>query len=189
LTRFPGHLALVLTMLGSVNAKAVTVEALDITHEGNSYSVAFAVAVAADPVEVSKTLADYALWPKLSNIIIESRRLDVLPSGIERIGVTFHTCLFGAVFCRTIRQVKDLDRLPDGRSFVTTMVPEQSDFLSGSERWEVRGDGKDTTRLTYTASLVLGFRVPPVIGPWLLKRELRRELIATADKLEALAAH
>lgn len=178
-----------LATLGASNATAFTVESMEIDHTGDTYAVAFEVTVAADSVKARNILTNYAKWPSLSDNIIESRLVDVLPSGTERISVTFRSCIIASLFCKVIRQVKDLDRLPDGNSYITTLVPGQADFASGSERWQIQAEGKDKTRLRYDATLVLAFRVPPLIGPWLLKRALRRELIGTANKLEQLVAH
>lgn len=185
--RLLGQVAVSLALCGVASALAFTVESLSVRHDENNYSITFAVALAADSREVRKLLADYAMWPKLSSIITDSQRIDVLPSGMERIGITFRTCLVGQILCKTIRQVKDLEHVPGAQAFVTTMVPEQSDFASGSERWEIQDQGKDKTRLTYSATLVPSFRIPPVVGPWLLMRALRAELVATAEKVEALA--
>jgi hypothetical protein len=42
--------------------------------------------------------------------------------------------------------------------------------------------------LRYDSAFVLAFRLPPLIGPWLMKRELRREILTSAAKLEQLVA-
>lgn len=67
------------------------------------------------------------------------------------------------------------------------IVPGHGDFASGWELWQIVAEGKNRTRLRYEAQLVLAFHMPPLIGPWILERELRRELIGTATRVEKLA--
>jgi hypothetical protein len=66
------------------------------------------------------------------------------------------------------------------------MVPEQGDFTSGWEHWRILAE-QGKTRIHYNAEIVPGFRLPPLIGPSILKGKLRKTLIGTVKKLETLA--
>ena len=96
----------------------------------------------------------------------------------------FRTCIL--VFCKTIRQVKDVTSISPG-VLVTENVAELSDFAAGHETWRIVPHGA-RTRVSYAGMLEPAFRVPPVIGPWIVKRKLRQRLVATARRLERLAA-
>lgn len=167
-------------------ATAVTIGKVDITHKKRTYDVTFDVLVAADPVKARRLLTDYSQWPHLSDTITESRLLETLPDGRQRVSVSFRSCVL-TIFCKTIRQVKDMETGPSRSTYRTEMVSGHGDFASGWELWQIVAEG-NKTRLHYDAKLVLAFHVPPLIGPWILKRKLRRELIVTATKVEKLAA-
>ena len=174
-------------LLCAANATAYSLEAVEVEHSGDTYVIGFEVTLEANAIEVGKVLADYAMWPRLSDNIMASQLVDTPPGGAQqRIAVTFHACVLAGLICRSLRELKDLETLPDGRTFVSSFVPRQADFASGFERWQLRPLADGTTRLRYDSSFVLAFRLPPLIGPWLMKRELRREILASAAKLEQL---
>jgi len=175
-------------LLRAGGAAAYSIETVEVEHTSETYVVGFQVILAARTLEVSQVLADYAMWPKLSDNITQARLDDSLPAGGQRIEVTFHACVLARLICRSLRQLKDLERRADGFTFVSTFVPGQADFASGFERWQLHSVDANTTRLRYDSAFVLAFRLPPLIGPWLMKRELRREILASAAKLEELAA-
>ena len=167
----------------------MSVESVDIARDGDAYSVAFDVIVAANAADVRRMLIDYREWPRLSDSVTESRLVAAPSGGVQRISVTLRSCVVIGLFCKVIRQVKDLESLADGAGYVTKFVPGQGDFASGAESWRIVAESDATTRLRYNAAFVPAFHVPRFIGPWLLKRALRRELIGAATKLELLAGH
>jgi hypothetical protein len=186
--RFGFLFAGLVALLWLANATAYSLETVEVEHNGDTYVIGFEVTLAANAIEVGKVLADYAMWPRLSDNITASQLLDTRPAGAQRIAVDFHACVLAGLICRSLRQLKDLEGLPDGRTFVSTFVPRQPDFTSGFERWQLKPLPDGRTRLRYDSSFVLAFRLPPLIGPWLMKRELRREILASAAKLEQVVA-
>jgi hypothetical protein len=166
---------------------AYSVEALDVTHEGETYSVNFDVRIDADADRARDLLADYRQWPKISRTITETRLLRAFPDGRQRISATLESCI-AFIFCTTLRQVKDLGPAAGVGSFRAELVEGEGDFSSGWELWEIAADAPRSTRLRYRARLVPSFTLPPLVGPWLLKRELRRELLGTAAAVEKLLA-
>ncbi|MCZ6658320.1 MAG: SRPBCC family protein [Gammaproteobacteria bacterium] len=165
-------------------AVAVTIRTLEITHDKGSYQVTFDVLLAAEPEKAWALLSDYQQWSRLSHNLKEAQLLEHFPDGRQRIRVRFRSCVL--IFCKTIRQVKDVTTRPKG-DILTVMVPEQGDFTSGWEHWRILAE-QDKTRVHYNAEIVPGFRLPPLIGPSILKHKLRRTLIGMAKKLETLAA-
>ncbi|MFQ6022528.1 MAG: SRPBCC family protein [Acidiferrobacterales bacterium] len=174
---------LTITLFATTPAAAVTIHKLEITRSQDSYLVTFDVLVAADPAKARELLSDYRQWPRLSKTLKESRLLKTFADERQRVRLRFRTCVL--IFCKTIHQVKDVENRPNS-DIVTVMVPEDSDFASGWERWQILAEG-EKTRVRYHAEIVPGFGVPPLIGPWILKRKLRRTLIRTAKTLEILA--
>jgi hypothetical protein len=177
-------LTFTITLFTPAQAVAATIRTLEITHSQGSYHVTFDVLLATEPEKAWVLLSDYHQWPRLSHNLKEAQLLERFPDGRQRIRVRFRSCVL--IFCKTIRQVKDVTAGPTG-DILTVMVPEQGDFTSGWERWRILAE-QDKTRVYYTAKIVPGFRLPPLIGPSILKGKLRKMLIGTAKKLETLAA-
>jgi hypothetical protein len=163
---------------------AATVRHLEVTHNKQTYLIAFDVLLTAEQARVRKFLSDSTQWPRLSHQVREGHLLKTFPDGGQRVGLSFRSCVL--IFCKTIRQVKDVRIRPNGDIF-TVMVREQGDFDSGWERWQIRAEG-DKTRVQYHATLVPSSGVLPLIGPWIVGNTLRRMLLDAANKLEVLAA-
>jgi hypothetical protein len=89
------------------------------------------------------------------------------------------------VFCKTVRRVMDVEQRPDG-DILSLADPSQSDFRHVREHWQIFPE-TPRTRLRYEAEYVPGFYVPPLLGPWLIKRRLHNELIVVFGRLEELA--
>jgi hypothetical protein len=176
-------LAFTIALSSMAPAVAVNISDLGITHSKRTYFVTFDVLLEVEPARTRELLSDYRQWRRLSDTLSESQLLRTFPDGRQRIRLRFHSCAL--FFCKTIQQIKDVVIRPNG-DIVTTIVPEHSDFASGWERWRIRAE-QNKTRLQYHAVLVPAFRVPPLIGPWVLKSRLRHTLIGTAKKLEVLA--
>ena len=74
-------------------------------------------------------------------------------------------------------------------SRVATDVKWSDDFESGSARWTVRAcaSAASMTCLDARIELVPAFWVPPVIGPWVLRRKMAEEARRTSVGLEVMA--
>jgi hypothetical protein len=166
-------------------ATAVVVEQVDIAHSNDTYTVFFDVVVNGPAERARGILTDYKQWPQLSKTIRDSRLVDTHADGRQRVSVTFRACIL-FIFCKDLRQVKDMETGSARASYRTELVPGEGDFASGKELWEILSQPDHTTRLRYRATLVLAFRLPPIIGPWLLKRQLYGELMVTAVRVEEL---
>lgn len=160
---------------------------MEISHDGDTYLVSFDVLITADAAKARALLGDYTQWPRLSDVVTGARLVSALPDGRQRVSLDVRSCVL-KVFCKSIRQVKDMAVDPGATSYRTEMVPGLGDFASGWEHWRITAESDLRTRLRYDAKLIVAFNVPPLIGPWILKRELRRELIGTAERLEQLVA-
>lgn len=155
----------------------------EVAHVNGRYAVEFDVRLAAPPERLKHYLTDYANYASYFRSIRESRVLGRTRNGALRVHLRLHSCVL--FFCRTATIVKDVTERPDG--LITARIePALSDFREATEVWRIVPDGGQT-RLQYQAALVPKFYVPPVFGPWLLKRHIRTTLERSAVKLEALA--
>jgi hypothetical protein len=178
-------LTVMFTLFMSEQAGAAAIRTLEITHTEESYHVTFDVLLATRPEKVRLLLSDYHQWPRLSDTLEEAELLALFPDGRQRVRLGFRACVL--IFCKTVRQVKDVTTGPR-TDILAAMVPELGDFAFGWERWQILAE-EDETRIRYTADIAPSFALPPLIGPMILIGELRSMLVETAMKLETLAIH
>ena len=67
-----------------------------------------------------------------------------------------------------------------------TIDPETSDFHVSNETWEFRREGAGTV-VNYAIEFEPKFWVPPVVGPYILKRKLESHGGGAVDRIESLA--
>ncbi len=166
-------------------ASAVTIVHTEATYTDGRYQVSFEVVLDADRNKVWQIMTDYEHLPRVSKVIVASRILKTEDSNHHRVDVTFHACVL--IFCKTMKKVVDIQTWPQNDILVTG-DPKLSDFSYSVEHWRVVTEGAKT-RLFYTAQMVPDFFIPPLIGPWLMKSFLQREIKATAIEVETLAGH
>lgn len=162
---------------------AAQVTANEITRDGDRYEVAFDVRIAAPADRLMRYLTDYANYSEYFHSIRESTLLAGAPRAAQRVRLRLRGCVW--FFCRTVTFVKDVTAAADGE-IRARIEPRLSDFREATEYWRVTPSAGET-RLQYRAALVPDFFVPPLIGPWLLKRQIRASLISGAETLETLA--
>jgi hypothetical protein len=172
-------------LLASSSAYAADIRRLEATHDDDRYKLTFEVVLNAERDKVWNIMTDYDHLTRVSKIIVESRILKKEDENRHRVGVTLHACVM--IFCKTMNKVVDILARPRDDIMVTG-VPALSDFSYSVEHWQVSAEGANT-RLHYTAEMVPDFFVPPLIGPWMVKYFLKREITVTAIQVEALAGH
>jgi hypothetical protein len=174
---------LVLASLCACPARAAQIDAVSVTHRDNGFKIAFDAVVDAPARQVYAVLADYARLGKL-NPVITAMSVERTPNGRgERVRSVINSCVW--FFCRQIVQVEDVTE-PDANTIVGHIVPGAGDFESGWCFWRITRDGA-RTRLHYEAVRVPAFWIPPLIGPWAIKRTVREQLEASVMILERLA--
>ena len=93
-------------------------------------------------------------------------------------------------FCRRIKQIQVVTEM--GNGYLQSVTdPKQSDMAYGKVLWHVRPDQQNTelTLITYSADFEPDFFVPPLIGPWIMKRRLLKEGRKTVNGIERKAQH
>ena len=180
-------LCLLLAALPALVHAALVINELDVANEEQTYTLRVDVLVAGDAAKARAIVSDYRQWPAVSKSLTEARLIAQYPDGRQRVSLTVRACIL-MVFCKSVQQVKDLEPFIPPDTYRTVMVAGAGDFRSGYETWQVFADGQNKTRLKYHAVLVVAFRVPPVIGPWILRRHLQIELVRTAKNVEMLLA-
>ncbi|MGD9000625.1 MAG: SRPBCC family protein, partial [Granulosicoccaceae bacterium] len=154
-----------------------------VEHKDKRYFIKLDMLIDADPGRVHKLLTDYNKLGRLNDSIKTSEIVYSLNERTHRVRVVTKACVL--FFCKTIRQMQDVEQL-DNNIIVATVIPEQSDFDYAHARWSIRRE-KDRTRVTFNADLKPSFWVPPLIGPPVIKKKLYNETLDTIETVERLA--
>ncbi len=180
--RFIHGAYLLLFLIGINPSYADEIRRLDVTNDAGRYTVRFEVMLDASVDKALPLMMEPANWPKLSDVIIDSQVLSGLPGHKKKVKVTLEGCVL--FICKTLLKTELMESLPNGE-ITTLALPDQSDFLYAREIWRITGDDMHT-RVEYHAELVPDFFVPPVIGPYILRKKIQSLLIQTAHNLERL---
>jgi hypothetical protein len=156
---------------------AAEVLALTVEHRDDFYHLDLDARVAAPPGAVWATLTDYPRLHRLSPAVRSSTDLGQDLQGYHLVHTLSHICVW--IFCRDLEQVQRMQPGPGWR-LQADHLPERSDFAFGQMRWRLAPEGTGT-RFHLSARLRPSFRVPPLLGPLVVRQGLR------GYALEALA--
>jgi len=142
-----------------------------------------AMVVHAPAKYVRGVLTDYAHIYRLNPSIIESDILASPEQGVVRVRTLVVGCV--AFFCRRVGRVEDVHELASG-DLQAAIVPELSDLKSGAAEWRLQREGEHTL-VTYRAHMEPDFFIPPLIGSYFVRRNIRKEIMTTFTRLECVA--
>lgn len=172
--------AIVLISGGTLSAdlRDVTVE-----KEEKRYRLTSETRFDASVADLYRVLIDYDLFTEFSSVFVESRNLRAAANGKPRYFTRMEGCML--LFCKSFVRIGELTLTPHSE-IIAMADPKQSDFNYSRERWQLVADG-DGVLLKYEFELEPSFWVPPVIGPYVMKRVLRAGGSDAVDRIEALA--
>lgn len=133
--------------------------------------------------DLFRVLTDYDLFTKFTSAIAEARNVE--PDDLGR--PQFYTRMEGCVlwWCKSLIRQGYLELTPT--TLVIAMTdPESSNFKYSRESWKLVRDGEKTV-MTYNFEMEPDFFVPPIIGPYMIKRSLKSGGRDAVDRIEALA--
>lgn len=164
-------------------ASAAELERVTVEREDDRYVLHSETVLAATPAQLYALLIDYDSFTKFTSAFSESRNVEPDDEGRPR----FYTRMEGCVllFCVTFERHGHLELKPE--SHITAIVdPEASDFKYSVETWELI-EREEGTLLVYQFEMEPDFWVPPIIGPFYIRRALRAGAVDAVDRIEALA--
>ena len=132
---------------------------------------------------VRSVVTDYIHIYRLSDSIIESKVLNSSEKGKTEVETQVLCCV--PVFCREVTRVEEVRELDNGE-IQTVVIPEKSDFRSGSATWKFISNGF-TTLLRYEATLEPDFFIPPVLGTQMVIDNMRKEFSTTIYRIQHIA--
>jgi len=185
---FTRHLirrGLYLVVLGAfaMNVAAAELRSISVSLEEGRYHLTSETLFEVSQDDIYAVLVDYDLFEKFSSAIVESRNIEPGADGRPR----FYTRLEGCILLYCMSFVRNgYLLLTPKHDIVAVSDPEESDFNYSRERWQLSGEG-DSTLLIYNFEMEPSFWVPPVIGPYYIKRVLKAGGSRAVSRIETLA--
>ena len=163
--------------------QAVKVHAVSASQQGAAYLVEVDALVNVPESRARRLLTDYNHLGRINPDIKRSEILLTRGPGDYRVRTVSEVCVW--FYCKRLHQVQDVIEAQDG-SITATVLPEQSDFRYGVARLNLWQE-PDGARVLIRGELEPDFWIPPVIGPWVVKRKLISEALDTVRNLERVA--
>ena len=161
--------------------QAGSIQDSSVSREGDIYSLSVTARIEAPPARAYRSITDFSNLAAINPSIEESTVLES-QGNRRRVHTVIRVCIL--VFCKRVQQVQDVT-LVDSGTLEAVMVPGAGDFRGGDARWTITADGA-ATELQFSETFEPDFWVPPVIGTWLIERELVREVAETAMYIEGI---
>jgi hypothetical protein len=179
----PGILAGLLVSFCAGVSSAADLRFIEVEQEEDVYSLRSVAWFDTDAPSLYNVLINYDLFPKFTSAIVEARNLEADESGLPG----FYTRMEGCVlfWCQSLERTGYL-RLEPMIEIVAVTDPTRSNFKLATERWQLRPE-KNGTLLIYEFDMEPDFWVPPVVGPFYIKRALKDGGSRAVNRIEALA--
>ena len=164
---------------------AATVDELDVKRHRGRYSLAADARLAATPESIYAVLTDYDdnRFGRISGVYKESRYLPPADDGAPVIYTRMEGCVLR--YCMSLKRTERLETDAPYR-IKSIAIPESSNFKYSTSEWLLERDG-DGTKMTYLLEMEPDFFVPPIVGPWYLKRTLSQGGLRAVARIERLA--
>lgn len=126
---------------------------------------------------------NYDLTEQFTRYVVESRNLPPGADGRRRFYIRNEGCVW--FYCKSFERTGWVDEEP--HTFIqSTADAAMSDFESSVESWTFTTEGRGTL-VEYTWAFQPKFWIPPLIGPYILKRKLERDSTHALNRIEAIA--
>jgi hypothetical protein len=172
------RLLVLLSVLPVVGHADTVVTRLD--HE--SYSVRMEVQISAPSEYVRALLTDYEHLNRVNPSIRQSQLLGSFKPDQVRVRTVTRSCV--VFMCFDMTQVQDVEVRADGE-IISTIVPGKCDFKDGVALWRILPSGTGT-HVVFEARMRPAFWVPPLIGMWMIERQIDQQLALTVSNLDRL---
>jgi hypothetical protein len=176
--------ALLVWLLWSASAAGATIHSAAVSYQSGSFIVEVDALLDCAETKARALLTDYNQLERLIPAVERSEILDVREPGDYRVRTVSYTCLW--FYCKRLTRVQDVVEAHDG-SITAIVVPELSEFSHGTMRLNLWQETAGT-RILIRSEVTPDVWIPPLLGPWLIKRELHAEALQTVRNLERVAA-
>jgi len=175
----------------AMQAHAAQVLSVQVARNGTTFDIGMHIAIDAPPPAVFRALQDFPAMMRYNPDLRAARVESTGVPGRVRLYTAVHTCLL--IFCKTMHQEQVMTARTgaDGGTLDAELIARGGDFKGGHALWVVRpcATNRALTCLDVRIDLVPAFWVPPVLGPWVVRRKMVEEAERTSIGLERMARH
>lgn len=176
-----GFIAVVL--LSAQSAQSAEMLSVDVDYNKGVYSMQSEVWFDASVEQVFEVFRRWDYSAEFSSTILESRDVADDELGRPQFYVKNRACIW--FFCQSFER-RGYVELEQDTLLKAFSDPEASDFHLSDERWDftTRNGG---TVVAYHLEMKPKFWIPPGIGPYLIKRKLKKDGGSAIDRIEVIA--
>jgi len=181
--------ALLLTMAVSAlavfighRAIAAEMRSVHVDYADGRYTMVSEVWFDASVEQVFNVFRRWDLSTQFSSVIVESRDEAADELGRPQYYVRNKGCLL--FYCRSFERRGHVE-LEVNEVLRAIANPETSDFLLSNETWKFAGESGGTV-VFYELLMEPKFWVPPIVGPYLIKRKFEKDGGGAIDRIEAI---
>src|SRR5581483_7379799 len=171
----------------AVHAHAAEVRDVGVRRQGATFVISMHLAIDAPAPAVFRALQDYAAMARFNPDLRAVRVEPTKAPDRMRLFTTIHTCVL--VFCKTMHQEQIMTAAAGADGGVLRAELVAGDFRGGYGTWIVRpcARAQAVSCMDIRIELVPAFWVPPIIGPWVIRRKMEEEARRTSLGLEQTA--
>ena len=164
------------------------INTIEVSREKNRYHLHTNTTVYAKIDNVRRIITDYENLTLIIPNLKESKLLNKSENERTTVSMLTEICVF--FLCYNIRHVQTFHTIKDDILF-SRIIPGMGNFQSGWMRWEIKEI--DSNKMTPVTQIILDiemtpdFFVPPLIGPYQIKRKMLEITSATINNLEEKA--
>ncbi len=171
-----------LAALYTIVALATDGDDLRIEKRDRAYLIRMSFEVPANTYQVRSVITDYRDPARLSSVV-RKREIISREGGVVRVATEMRGCAL--FFCKTMKLVQDVVESED--SVRADVVPDGGDFRSGYLLWLIVGEESGRSRVVFEAVMEPDFFVPPLIGGFLIRSTLEKQVKEIARNLASEA--
>ncbi len=164
-------------------AQAADLLHIDVDHEKGTYTMNSEVWFDASVEQVYEVFRSWDYSTQFSSAIVEARDVGPDDQGRPQFYIRNKGCVL--FFCTSFERSGYVEA-EENAVILAFVNPETSDFHFSNESWtfEARDGG---TVVIYDLEMDPKFWIPPGIGPYLIKRKLRKNGSQAIDRIEVMA--
>jgi hypothetical protein len=166
-----------------VSTAAAELRSVEVWMENGRYHLISKTMFDVSQDELYGVLTDYELFKKFTSAIVASKNVEPDAEGRPQFFTRMEGCVL--LYCKTFDRRGYL-LLKPMYDIVAIVDPEQSDFEYSRERWRLSTEAEGTLMI-YEFEMEPRFWVPPIVGPYYIKRALKSGSIRAVNRIEALA--
>lgn len=170
-------------LFGATAVSAAEIRSIDVQYEDGLYTLVSEAWFDAGLEELYYVFSRWDLSTQFSSAIVEARDLEPDESGRPGFFVVNRGCML--FFCKTLTRQGYVEQ-ESNRKLRALADPALSDFRVSNETWDFSREAAGTL-VKYQLLLQPDFWVPPVIGPYVIKRKLAGDGSRALDRIEVIA--